>query len=56
VIAYLIKYRYMSFLAALKLLKSRRPQVCPNLGFELQLKAYERQVNKVDSVSLVMKK
>jgi hypothetical protein len=32
----------MTFLHALKLLKSKRPQVCPNLGFELQLKAYEK--------------
>jgi hypothetical protein len=30
----------MSFLEALRLLKSKRPQVCPNLGFELQLKSY----------------
>lgn len=32
----------MTFLQALKFLKSKRPQVCPNLGFELQLKSYER--------------
>jgi hypothetical protein len=30
----------MGFMQALKFLKSKRPQVCPNLGFELQLKAY----------------
>lgn len=40
VIAYLIKYKHMTFHDALKLLKSKRPQVCPNLGFELQLKSY----------------
>jgi|688.fasta_scaffold557811_1 hypothetical protein len=42
VIAYLIKYKGMSFLHALRFVKSKRPQVCPNLGFELQLKAYEK--------------
>ena len=41
VIAYLIKYKGMTFLQALKYLKSKRPQVCPNLGFQLQLKNYE---------------
>lgn len=30
----------MSFLEALKFTKSKRPEVCPNLGFELQLKKY----------------
>jgi hypothetical protein len=32
----------MGFLQALKFLKTKRPQVCPNLGFELQLKSYEK--------------
>lgn len=32
----------MGFLQALKFLKSKRPQVCPNLGFEMQLKAFEK--------------
>lgn len=41
-IAYLIKYKGLSFHTALKLCKSKRPQVCPNLGFELQLKTYEK--------------
>ncbi len=31
----------MTFAQGLKFLKSKRPQVCPNLGFELQLKNYE---------------
>jgi len=31
----------MTFAQALKFLKAKRPQVCPNLGFELQLKNYE---------------
>lgn len=51
VIAYLIKFKNMSFLNALKLCKSKRPQVCPNLGFELQLKAYEKMLQ---TTSLVM--
>lgn len=41
-IAYLIKFKGMGFLQALKFLKTKRPQVCPNLGFELQLKSYEK--------------
>ena len=32
----------MNFLQTLKYLKSRRPGICPNLGFELQLKTYEK--------------
>jgi hypothetical protein len=32
----------MGFLEALNFLKAKRPGVCPNLGFELQLKAYEK--------------
>ena len=40
--AYLIKYRSMTFLQALKFVKGKRPCVCPNLGFELQLKSYEK--------------
>jgi serine/threonine/tyrosine-interacting protein len=44
VIAYLIKFKSMTFLNALKLCKSKRPHVCPNLGFELQLKAYEKML------------
>jgi hypothetical protein len=46
VIAYLLKYAGMSFLPALKLCQCKRPQVCPNLGFELQLKAYEKQLQR----------
>jgi hypothetical protein len=30
----------MSFPQALKLVKGKRPEACPNLGFELQLKQY----------------
>lgn len=30
----------MSFLDALRFTKAKRPQICPNLGFELQLKKY----------------
>jgi hypothetical protein len=31
----------MGFKAAIALLKSKRAEVCPNLGFEMQLKKYE---------------
>ena len=33
----------MSFKEALKYCKDKRPQICPNLGFELQLKEYEKK-------------
>lgn len=33
VIAYLMKERGMGFQEALRLCKSKRPGVCPNLGF-----------------------
>lgn len=35
----------MDFISALKLTKTKRPVVCPNLGFELQLKSYEKLLN-----------
>jgi protein-tyrosine phosphatase len=43
VIAYLIRYHQLSFKGALQLCKEKRPSICPNLGFELQLKAYEKK-------------
>jgi hypothetical protein len=41
----------MNFKDALKLCKNKRPQICPNLGFELQLKEYEKKkiVNVIQS-------
>lgn len=57
VIAYLIKFKAMSFLQALKFLKTKRPQVCPNLGFELQLKSYEKvHHNSTNIFTLASKK
>ena len=41
VIAYFMKFRGMSFMTALKFVKGKRKEVCPNLGFERQLKKYE---------------
>lgn len=55
VIAYLIKYKGMSFAAALKLCKTKRPQVCPNLGFQLQLKAYDKKLHQETTQSLEIK-
>jgi hypothetical protein len=34
----------MGFKAAIAFLKSKRAEVCPNLGFEMQLKKYEAQL------------
>lgn len=56
VIAYLIKYKAMTFLQALKFLKLKRPQVCPNLGFELQLKSYEKTHSLPSSTFLLTSK
>jgi hypothetical protein len=46
----------MSFKEALRHCKTRRPQICPNLGFELQLKAYGKrrgsEIKLVPSVSV----
>lgn len=55
-IAYLIKYKNMTFLDALRFLKSKRPQVCPNLGFELQLKIYEKNQTEVANIFLLTHK
>ena len=50
VIAYLIKYKGMGFSQALKFLKTKRAQVCPNLGFQLQLKNYQALNNYSQNV------
>jgi protein-tyrosine phosphatase len=44
VIAYLIKTRKVGFKEAIALVRAKRKNVCPNLGFEKQLKAYEQNV------------
>lgn len=41
---------------ALKFVKSKRPQICPNLGFELQLKAYEKSHNNTNNVFALTRK
>lgn len=46
----------MTFHQALKHLKEQRPQVCPNLGFELQLKAYEKSHNASQNIFLLTTK
>ena len=40
----------MRFSQALKLLKTKRAQVCPNLGFQLQLKNYQALNNYSQNV------
>lgn len=42
----------MSFLDALKFTKTKRPQICPNLGFELQLKKYASNFTNSTSQTL----
>lgn len=44
VIAYLMRSQRLTFQEALNYCKKKRPQVCPNLGFERQLKLYEKNL------------
>lgn len=46
VIAYFMKFQKLSFSSALKLVKGKRKEVCPNLGFERQLKKYESHLRE----------
>ncbi|KAL9655066.1 hypothetical protein ABK040_008848 [Willaertia magna] len=46
VIAYLMKSRKLNVDEALEFVRSKRPQVCPNLSFINQLKIYEQSLNK----------
>lgn len=44
VIAYLMKMQRLTFHEALNYCRKKRSVVCPNLGFEKQLKLYERSL------------
>lgn len=44
VIAYYMKTYDPHFLNALRFVRKIRPNVCPNLGFELQLKKYQEKL------------
>lgn len=44
VIAYYMKKYEAQFSQAIKFVKKIRPNVCPNLGFELQLKKYQEDL------------
>ncbi|KAI5782796.1 protein-tyrosine phosphatase-like protein [Pyronema domesticum] len=46
VLAYLMSERGMSYKQALRVVKLRRGVVCPNLGFERQLKEWEKMCEK----------
>lgn len=46
VIAYLMKRKSCGFKEAISFVRQARPNVCPNLGFERQLKEYELFLNK----------
>ena len=43
-IAYYIKYKEMDMNSALKKIKAKRSIVCPNVGFQKQLKMYEQKI------------
>jgi protein-tyrosine phosphatase len=46
VIAYLMKKKGIGFKEAIAFVRQARPNVCPNLGFERQLKDYEMNLNR----------
>ena len=52
VIAFLMKRYSLSFRAAIDRVKRLRPIVCPNLGFEIQLKQYEKECVRLGARSL----
>lgn len=39
-----MKKNQMGFKPAINLVRSKRTGVCPNLGFEMQLKKYESEI------------
>lgn len=43
-IAYIMKTRKMGFKEAISLVRAKRKNICPNLGFERQLKQYEKDI------------
>jgi protein-tyrosine phosphatase len=47
VIAYIMKKKCMGFKDAISFVRQARPNVCPNLGFERQLKEYEISLNRM---------
>jgi len=46
VIAYYMKKYKSAFSPAIKFVRNCRPNICPNLGFELQLKNYQQILEK----------
>ena len=45
IIAYYMKKYNSTFLNAIGVVKKIKPNICPNLGFELQLKNYQNILN-----------
>lgn len=46
-LAYLMKYYKMTFIKAMNFVKSKRRVICPNAGFRLQLREFERKLKIV---------
>ena len=44
VIAYLMKEKSLTLDESLKLLREKRPCVCPNMGFFVQLRSFEKKL------------
>lgn len=48
-IAYLMKTQTLSYDAAWSIVKEKRPNINPNIGFIFQLKNYEKQLNNINN-------
>lgn len=48
-IAYLMKSQNLSYDAAWTIVKEKRPNINPNIGFIFQLKNYEKQLNNINN-------
>ena len=47
-LAYIIKYKKIGFDKALKMVREKRSKISPNLGFEKQLREYQKELGVLD--------
>lgn len=50
-----MRHKHWTFREAIAFVRQNRPSVCPNLGFERQLKDYEQFLSKQNSIALQRK-
>ena len=55
-IAYLIRSRKIGFREAIGIVRAKRKSICPNLGFERQLKQYEKDILEEGPKKINLKK